>query len=369
MQPERLPELPPRTASTAPPAAKGLNFTRYATALALGRGSLHKAVLIAEQRWPRSPQIVEALTKAAVDPGTTVDSDWAAPLAVYSTMASEFIDALRPASIIGRITGMVPAPTLTTIPRVVTGSSGAWVGEGAPIPVSSLSLDTTSLGPTKIAEIMVLSLELLQDSRPSAEALVRRDMVAEVARFGDVQFIDPTVTASATNPASITNGVTPIASTGATVAAINTDVQAMFAAGIAAGHDYANGVWVMHPRTALYLSSVLTTGNQRMWPEINIKGGTWYGLPVVTSPGVPIDTGNDTYIVLLDASELLLADGTVTVDVASQTSLQMATTPTSAATAQVSLWQNNLAGLKVTRYLNYQRRRDTAVAVLSGVSY
>lgn len=368
MQPERLPELR-GSVSLAPTPAKGLAFTRYATALALGRGSLHRSVAIAESRWPRSPQIVEALHKAAVDVGTTSDADWAAPLAAYSTMASEFIDALRPASILGRIQGMVAAPILTTIPRVVSGSSGAWVGEGAPIPVSSLSLDTTSMGPTKIGEILVLSVELLQDSRPSAEALIRRDMVAEVARFSNAQFIDPTVTASASNPASITNGVTPIASTGSSVAQINTDVQAMFAAGITAGHDYAAGVWVMHPRTALYLSSALTAGNQRMWPEISVVGGTWYGLPVVTSSSVPVDTGSDSYIVLLDASDLLLADGTLTVDVASQASLQMSTTPVNAAAQMTSLWQNNLVALKVVRHINYQRRRDTAVAVLSGVSY
>jgi HK97 family phage major capsid protein len=348
---------------------KGTQFVRCAIALAAGGGSLGKAVMVARERWPYDRGIEEALTKSAVDVGTTTDSDWAAPLSPLKSMANEFIEALRPASIVGRIPGFTPAPTQVNIPRAISGSSSSWVGQAKPTPVSRMTLETVSMGPMKISTIVVLSNELVQDSRPSAEALIRRDMLASVAAYSDAQFIDPTVSAGADNPASITNGITPRASTGSSVAQITADVQAMFAGALAAGHSFANGVWVMHPRTALYLSSALTAGNSRMWPEISVKGGTWFGLPVITSASVPIDTGADTYIALLDAPEILFADGPLTVDVAREASLQMDSNPTDAAASQVSLWQNNLAALKVVRHVNYERRRDTAVAIMSGVSY
>jgi HK97 family phage major capsid protein len=348
---------------------KGTDFVRCCIALAVGGGSMGKSVMTARARWPFNSMIEEALRKSAVDVGVTTDADWAAPLAPLQSMANEFIEALRPASIIGRIAGLVPAPTQINIPRAFSGSASSWVGENKPAPVSRLSLDTVNMSRTKINSIIVLSNELVQESRPAAEGLIRRDMLASVAAYSDAQFIDPTVTASADNPASITNGITPRASTGSSVAQITADVQAMFADALAAGHSYASGVWVMHPRTALYLSSVLTAGNSRMWPEISVKGGTWFGLPVITSASVPIDTGADTYIALLDASEILFADGPLTVDVSNQTSLQMDANPSSGAASQISLYQNNLTALKVTRYVNYERRRDSAVAIMSGVSY
>jgi len=36
---------------------------------------------------------------------------------------------------------------------------------------------------------------------------------------------------------------------------------------------------------------------------------------------------------------------------------------------QVSLWQNNLIAVRATRYINWQRRNDAGVAVLTDVSY
>jgi HK97 family phage major capsid protein len=212
--------------------------------------------------------------------------------------------------------------------------------------------------------------ELAKMQDGAADAFLQRELVAALAQFSDQQFIDPTVAASPDlNPASITNGAFSIPSSGATVAAINTDVQALFAAGIAANIDYANAAWVMHPRTALFLSSLLTAGNLPMWPTISVRGGTWYGLPVVTSGAVPVDTSNDTYIVLIDASEVLLAEGTILLDASGQAAIQLDTAPSAGAQSLVNLWQNNMVGLRAERYITWLRRRDAAVAVLEDVSY
>ena len=90
---------------------------------------------------------------------------------------------------------------------------------------------------------------------------------------------------------------------------------------------------------------------------------------MVTSTSVPIDTGADTYIILMDAGSVLLADDGIKIDVSREASLQMDSTPTDAAASQVSLWQNNLVGLRCERRICYRRRRDAAVQVLSAVSY
>ena len=346
---------------------KGTAFTRYAMALLQSKGSLFDAQIIAEQ-WRDSPQVVQVL-RAAVDAGSTTDATFAASL-VYQGIAAEFIDLLRPATIIGRIPNLRTVPFNTRMGKASGGAGAHWVGEAAPAPLSAMSLDAINLAFAKIAATVVLTDELTRMSTPAAEAVVRRELIAAIAAFSDLQFIDPTITAvPGVSPASITNGAAAIASTGGTVAQITTDVKALFAAALTAGISFANGVWVMHPRTALYLSLVLTTGGSRLWPEVNVRGGTWLGLPVITSAAVPVESGNATSIVLLEASEIFMADGTVLLDVSRSASLQMEDAPGTGAQSHVSLWQNNLLGIKAVRYINYIRRQDAGVAVLTGVAY
>lgn len=353
---------------------KGTAFTRYAMALAASRGSKFEAIEMAKQ-WRDSTPEVELRLKAPVAPGTTDDqgsptTGWAAPLVVPDNMTQEFVELLRPATIVGKVQGLRRVPFNIRMPRTVSGSSAGWVGEGKPKPVSKMSFDTVTLAWNKIAGIVVLTEELVKFSNPAAEAIVRQDMIDTIAEFTDQQFIDPTVTATATSPASITQGITGVPSTGATVATIMTDVQSIFKKLIAGNITPKAGVWVMHPRTALYLSMLRTAQDVYAFPGINMYGGTFYGLPVVTSASVPIDTGDDTYIVLMDAAEVYLADeGGVALDVSREASLQMDSAPSDGAQSLVSLWQNNLVGLRAERFITWKRRRDAAIAVLEDVSY
>jgi hypothetical protein len=78
-------------------------------------------------------------------------------------------------------------------------------------------------------------------------------------------------------------------------------------------------------------------------------------------------------MILVLANEILLADdGTVTIDASREASLQMDSapdSPPSATTVLVSLWQNNMIGIKAERFINWQRRRAQAVAWIDGAKY
>ena len=315
-----------------------------------------------------TPHVAEYL-KSAVAPGTTTGPDWASPL--YQAIVGEFIDLLRPATIIGRLSGVAAAPFNVRLPRATSGSSASWVGENTPKPVSAMALDKIEpLAPLKISTICALSKDLVKLSTPSAEATVNRDMVAGTSAFMDKSFIDASMTAVAgVSPASITSGVTPIASTGSSYAQVNADVRAAFAPGIDAGLTYASGAWIMNPRTALFLSGVVTAGGALAFPGISIQGGVFYGLPVLCSASVPIDTSGNTIIALLDAANILLAQGAILFDVSQEATLQMLDNPASGSTTLTSLWQNNLVGLRVEMYANWAPRHAAAVAVIAGVSY
>ena len=254
---------------------KGTAFTRYVQALAANNGRPRDAAAYAEQ-WRDSPQVGMVL-RAAVEAGSTATGSWAENLAVYGVMQNEWIELLRPLTILGRLSNVAMMPFNTYVQRVSGGITAQWTGADAPIPVTEMTFgNAVLLEPLSLATIVVLTKQLATLSAPSAEAIIRRDLLAGIAQYADQQFIDPTVTASAgVSAASITNTATSRASTGSSVAQITADAQALIAAALAGGCTLANAVWIMHPRSASYLSSALTAGNARMWPEVSVRGGSW----------------------------------------------------------------------------------------------
>lgn len=348
-----------------PNIAKGTAFTRYAIALMRSKGNVMQAAEIAKE-WKDSTPEVELVLKSAVQAGTTTDPKWAQPLVEYQSMASEFIELLRPATIIGRIEHFRRVPFNTKVPGQVTGSSVGWVGEGKPAPVSALAFNTTSLGHAKVAGIVVMTEELVRFSSPSAEALVQQDLIATISGYLDGQFIDPNKAegAEGVSPASITNGLNPIKASGADAAAVRADVKAAFDAFIAANLSVAKAVWIMSESTALALSMMHNALAQPEFPGLTMAGGTFFGLPAILSK-----TAGDM-MVLANACEILLADdGGVTLDASREASIEMDSEPKGGATQLVSLWQNGFVAMKATRLINWRRRRAEAVQCITGVRY
>jgi len=356
---------------------KGTPFTRYVIALARSKGNLMQAVEIAKQ-WHDSTPEVEMVLRTAVAAGTTTDTTWASPLVVYQNMASEFVELLRPLTIVGRIQGMRRVPFNIKVPRQTTGATVNWVGEASVKPISSLAFDQLSLGFTKIAGIIPLSEELIRFSSPSAEQLVTQDLAASIAQFLDVEFVDPTVSAIVgVNPASITNGSSPVTATGITAAALRTDIKTLMATFMSASlNNFSTGVWIMTSQQALAISLMTNALGQPEFPGVTMQGGTFVGFPVIASENVPSVGSSPTdgsRIIFALADQIMLADdGQVTVDISREASLQMNTAPDSPATTSTimtSLWQNNLVGIKVERYVNWVLRHSQAVNYINYAKY
>lgn len=348
-----------------PNVTKGTAFTRYAIALARSKGNLMQAAEIAKQ-WKDSTPEVETVLKAAVAAGTTTDPTWAAPLVEYQNMAGEFIELLRPATIVGRIEGFRRVPFNIRVSGQATGSSAGWVGEGKPAPVSALAFNTTTLGFSKVAGIVAITEELARFSTPSAEGIIQQDLISTISQFLDGQFIDPAVEAGVNglSPASITNGVKAIPASGKDAEAVRADVKKVFQAFIKANLSVAGAVWIMSETTALSLSLMLNVMGQPEFPGLTMAGGTFFGLPAILSQTV----GDN--IVLVKASEILFADdGGVTLDVSREASLQMDSAPVAGATELVSLWQNGFIAMKAERFINWKRRRLEGVQYISGAAY
>lgn len=351
---------------------KGTGFVRYAMCLANGKGNLSQAVELSKRYRDSTPEVEEVL-KSAIAAGTTTDATWAGPLVVYQNLVNEFIELLRPATIVGRLPGLRRVPFNVRMPKQTGGGSYGWVGEGAPKPVGKLAFGEVTLKWAKAAGIIVISEELARLSNPAAEGLVRQDMIDGIAQFLDGQFVDPAVAAVAdVSPASITNGITNVVgATGTDAAAVRADVGTLFQTMLQNNIVPTNGAWIMNNTTAMRLSLMMNPLGQPEFPTITPTGGTWMGYPVVASEAVP--AGSDGgLIIFLNQSDVFLSEEGLVIDVSREASLQMDSAPDnpgSASTVMVSLWQKNLIGLRAERFINWKRRRDTAVGMIESVNY
>lgn len=356
--------------------APGVGFARYIGCLASNRFSRNDAADFAKQRFPDQPEL-EMIIRAAVASGSTTDTTWASPLVQLDNLASEFIDFLRPATILGRIPGLRSVPFNIKIPRATAGASLGWVGEGSPKPISSLAFDSIELRFAKAAGIVVLNDELIRFSRPNADVLVRDDLVKALAMFLDDQFVDPSVAAvTGVNPASVTNGVTAIVASGTTADAFRTDFGLMLTEFLEANLSVDGLVLLMKSTRAAKLGLMRNSLGIKEFPDINAKGGSIEGFPVITSEGVPAQGDSPTdgdLIIGIVAPEVLLADeGGIEVDSSREASLQMDSapdSPQSATTVYQSLWQTNKTAIKVERIINWAKRRAEAVQYIASAKY
>ncbi len=354
--------VPPPVISVKSNTPPGTAFIRLACAKLVCNGNLWEAAEYAK-RWDSSTPEVSLALKAAVAAGTATDAVWAGPL-VHPNISTDFLELLRAATILGKIPGLRVVPFNTLIPKQTAGGSYNWVGEAKPKPVTSLAFGSVSLGYAKAAGIIAITEELARLSSPAAETLVRADMVAGIARFLDQQFTDPTVAAVANvHPASITNGAPNAAATGNPLA----DFMAVINHFAIKNIDVSGLTVIMSPTNALSLAFRTYSTGDPMFPGVTVNGGTYRGINIVTSNTV------GTNIIALQPNLILYADdGGVTIDVSREASIQMDSAPDAppaATTVFVSLWQQNMIGLRAERWINWLPANIDAVYYLTAAAW
>jgi hypothetical protein len=190
---------------------RGSDFTRAAMALAACEG-LNDAAAYAANRWgatSRAANVVKAVISA-------VTSGSAAGTALVSEGgAHEFFSAVAETTIVGRLGGALRRVPLQCRVIGTTGSGVAyWVTEGAAKALSPMLFTSDILRPMKVMGLAVATKETLESSDPQAEAVFRRELLNAVIAEMDTTFIDPANAGVAdVMPASVTNGVTPVAGT------------------------------------------------------------------------------------------------------------------------------------------------------------
>lgn len=302
-----------------------------------------------------APEQVLNVAKAVV--GTTTDPDYSA-LTDTQNLVSEFIDLLRPRTIIDQMQGFRRVPFNVTIPTKTGGSIVNWVGEAKPKPLTSLKFGKTNLGFAKIAGIVPFSDELSRFSNPNVDRMVRDDLGDTIVQFMNDQFIDPSKAETTESPASILHDATKIVASGITADQIRADLRKLRGTFIAANLSLSGAYYVMSETMASFLADLTDALGNPYFKGMDAPVGSKVlnGLPVVESEMA------GKLIALIKPSEILLADdGGIDLSVSNEATL---TYTDGSDEVSFNLWQNNMIAIRAERYVRWKPRRAQAAAYI-----
>lgn len=367
----------PAIVKTVKELAPGIGFARLALSMHAGKGNINDAKSFAENIFHDDLR-VNSIFKSAVSAGTTTNPEWAGNLVDYQTLSNEFIEFLRPRTIIGQFgTGNIPElrhiPFNIRIKGKKESGSAAWVGEGYAKPVTKSGYNSVELKWAKIAGISVITDEINRFSEISVQTLVRDDLAEAVVERMDTDFINPLKAKGEgehASPASITNGVAAIQSKGNDADSVREDIAVLWSVADGTNISNASAVYITDSKTARRLSTMTNPLGNKEFPKVTVKGGEIDGIPLLVSNYVPSDS-NGSLFILAFASEIYLADdGIVTIDTSREASIIMDSEPNSESAPKiVSMFQTNSIAIRAERYVNWEKRRPEAVAYIKNVNW
>lgn len=378
----------------------GIAFARYAMCVAKAKGNHSLAFNYAAQHYPNTENVVKLLkaqsegcdlqtmmqqkamspelfTKATVAAGDTINATWASPLVYANTFAGDFIEYLRPRTLIGQA-NFRRVPFNVRIAGQTTGGTANWVGQGKAKPVTKFDFNAVTIPFTKVAAISVLTQELIRFSDPSAEALVRDSLADSVIAKIDNDLFDPDAAAVANvSPAGLLNGVAPVAGPAAPVDpdSIRCALLRLWAPWDATFLG-SRPAYYTTPGVARFLAFTRDAFGNPAFPGVTPFGGTLDGIPLRVSQYLANNGGSaGSPFILVDEAEVFLADdGNVTVDMSDQATIEMSDTPAGSSnptvvasgTLPVSMWQTNSVALRAERFIWWGLRRTGAIQWIDG---
>jgi HK97 family phage major capsid protein len=352
-----------------PKLEKGIAFARYARVKLLAQIDRTPIENVVKSMYPGDERLLR-IVKAPVSAASTLDAEWAANMINEGSAFADFVEFLRPRTVLGQVSGLLRTlPFDTPVLVQNSGAVGAWVKDGDAKPVSQWSYSRVKLAPLTVAAITAVTKKLLMRASPAADALFRDELARAVGATIDSTFIDPDVQAVADeSPGSILNGVvglTPSGNPG--VAGVRCDIETLLNQHNDANLSFDGLFWLMSGRNAIALSQMTNEIGNLAYPTVTPTGGTLAGFPVYVTNYAPTDS-DGSLIALVKGSEIYLGDeGGIDVAMSDQASLVMDSAPsmdsvTPTAAQVVSMFQTNSVAMRVERFLNWQRRRAAAVA-------
>ncbi len=316
---------------------------RAIKALAANGGHAMPAIRELEHRYGDKSAEALFLEKAAVSPALTTSAGWAGNLS--ETVGNALFDSAKEAGIHGQLTQV---PANTKLNGIATGAAAAFVAEGSPVPITSLTVSGDELPTKRVVATLVITKELARLSDPRAEAVFERELRTAIVNAIDGAVLSADA-ATADTPAGLFNGVTPHTATAGETADIRELVDDF-------GGDLTTAFFAGSPK-------VLASLNSDARPLVGIRNGELLNAPALASRNAPAGT-----LALIDGAGVAYADEGFEVSIASNASVIMSDGPSSPG-QQVSFFQAGLIGIRITRHVDWATVRPGSVAFISGAAW
>ncbi|HEV8425426.1 MAG TPA: phage major capsid protein [Actinomycetes bacterium] len=262
------------------PADERLSFDRYLRGLVTGRwdGAEHE----------------RALSEGTLTAGGHL---------VPTPLSARVIDLARNQTRVfqaGAITVPMTAATLK-LARLTGENAPAWKSENAAITDQDMTFDSVTFTARTMVRLVKLSLELFEDSDPSAEDVIARSFAGQVALELDRVALrgsgTPPEPQGVRNQTGVT--ITTHGANGSLIAVATAYDWHLDARGVVAGNNFEPNAHIQAPRTSTSLSKLReATTSAYLAPPPNM-------LPMLTTKQVPI---NLTVGTSTDCSEIYTAD-------------------------------------------------------------
>lgn len=179
-----------------------------------------------------------------------------------------------------------------SIPKYGSGLTTGWVAENSPVPDGEMAFDSVGLAPKHVGGKTEMSRQLLQQSSPDIEALVRDDLAFLIAKQIDKAIIAGT--GAANDPLGVLNlaGIQV-----GTLATLDWPAVLAFAQKLE-DEEISGGTWLTGATVKNKLAATLKEAGL---PGYLLEGGRMADRPLVTSKAMPADT-----VLLGDFSQVLL---------------------------------------------------------------
>jgi len=351
---------------------KGQNFVRQIIAKAVARLDDTSPINVAVARWGKSnPTLVSIIKANEVAGGGTGAAEWGHELVTTNALyTADFIEYLYSRTIYDQLP-LRRVPANITIKGQDGAATGYWVGESKAIPATTADFMDVNLLPLKVAALAVISNELIKDSSPDAEMMVRDALVQASSQRIDLTFLSAAAAVAGVAPAGILNGVTGVTASGTDSDAMRVDNKALYAPFIAA-KNATDLMLVLNPSLAKSISLMVNALGQTEFTGLKATGGDLFGDPAVT--GENVTAGQ---LILLKPSDIYrIGDTGVEVSVSRETMIEQSTVPTGATDTPVaasqaftSMFQSESTAIKVVRRINFAKRRASAVSLITGAAY
>jgi HK97 family phage prohead protease len=342
----------------------GQSFSRIVKAKAVAWKQHQPLSSVAEEMYGKTAPGLVRYMKSGVPGGGTGSGEWGAELVgIDNRYMGDFIDFLYGLTAYDKL-GLRAAPRNVAVKGMDGAATANWVGESKSIPVSAPSASTADLTANKLAGLCVMSNELLADSSPGAELLLRDALAEAIALKLDTTFFSAVAASAGVSPAGILNGLAQIPMGSQDAAGLRAFINAAYAGFITAKNSTGLKL-VMSPGTAKAVGLLVNALGQSEFPGLGTSGGMLLGDTVVVGDNI-----DPSQIILLKPSDIW-SIGDTGVDIAMSNSAMVeqdsapqgaSDTPVAASATMMSMFGTDSTAIRAIRRVGWKLRRTGVVA-------